>query len=100
MLKHLKMIWKDRPDGGRTGTYADPQDPSNWIDDPCSWCGGESSPAFCPRDGRLHHHGAIHRPEGSGFGYLCRSLECEAKAKQEWLDARRGYAYLKEQSQR
>lgn len=88
MLAHLKMEWTEFPDGSRTGRYTNPDERENWIDDPCTFCGGESFSAVCPGDGRPHRHGGIHLPDsfGPGYGYLCRSPECKAKAEQAWRD--------------
>jgi hypothetical protein len=95
VLCHLRMTWLEKPDGSRSGYYADPKDPANWIPDPCSWCGGESFRAHCPGCGHSHRHGGIHRPDGiggPGYGYLCQSPECRRKAEQEWRDFRQGGA--------
>lgn len=87
MLCHLKMLEEIRPDGSRWLTYTDPDDPENWIEDPCTYCGGESFPAFCPGDGANHRHGGIHLPERSGYGYLCRAPECRVQAELAWTMA-------------
>lgn len=94
MLKHLRTIedevWRDG-ELVRVLTYADPENPENWIEDPCSFCGGESFPSVCPGDGRRHHHGAIHPPgdaDTSGFWFLCRSPDCRALAEAAWASYR------------
>ena len=86
MLVHLRMEWEDRPDGTRIGRYTDMDDPANWIPDPCTFCGGESFAAQCPGDGAWHRHGGIHLPDNGsrGFGFLCKSPQCAAKAKAAW----------------
>lgn len=61
----------------------------------CSWCGGEAHAQTCPGDGRMHHHGGIHEPQGmaamewwSGLGYLVACDTCYPKAKALWRRAR------------
>jgi hypothetical protein len=86
MLCHLRMIEDVRSNGERWLTYADPDLPENWIDDPCTFCGGESFSAQCPGDHAWHRHGKIHLPErfGPDFGALCKSPQCAAKAQAAW----------------
>jgi hypothetical protein len=57
---------------------------------PCVFCGGESSPQYCPGDGRSHHHGYVHRPN-DGLDPVCS--ECHPKVVAEWKAAKRGYAH-------
>lgn len=99
MLKHLRMLdeteWVEGRGMVRTLRYTDPNDPTNWIDDPCSFCGGESFGAQCPGDGRSHHHGAIHPPPDagvSGYWYLCNSPDCRTLAEAAWAAYRSGKA--------
>lgn len=91
MLCHLKMIRETRPDGSVWLTHADPDLPENWIDDPCTFCGGESFAATCPGDGGNHRHGGIHLPDnfGPGYGYLCRDPDCAVQAELAWTMARK-----------
>lgn len=85
MLQHLRII--ETQDGW---TYADPTDPDNWIDDPCTFCGGESVPHTCIGDGTRHHHGKIHSPPGSGVGFwaVCANPDCLELARAAWSDYR------------
>jgi hypothetical protein len=82
MLRHLKMKWEELPDGTRRGRYSDPENPDNWIDDPCFRCGDESVPNVCEGDGRYHHHKMVHLPGGSGPEALCR--KCAETVVEEW----------------
>src|SRR5437773_6416266 len=88
MLCHLRMEEEIRPDGTRWLTYTDPDLPENWIEDPCTFCGGESFSATCPGDGANHRHGAIHLPNQDGYGYLCRSPDCRLNAELAWTTAK------------
>ncbi len=54
-------------------------------DVPCAWCGGESNVEICPSDGRVHHHGQIHRP-GGALDACCDN--CIETARQEWAARR------------
>jgi hypothetical protein len=94
MLRHLKVTevqeWKDG-ELWMMMEHADPRDPANWIDDPCTFCGGESIPSVCPGDGRLHHHGAIHPPPDSGvsgYWFLCNNPDCVELALAAWASVR------------
>lgn len=98
MLCHLKMEEEIRPDGTRWLTYTDPDLPENWIEDPCTFCGGESFAAQCPGDGAHHRHGAIHLPDHSGYGYLCRAPECIVQAELAWTMARNDGRWPKKSS--
>ena len=82
MLQHLRMEWEELPDGTRRGHYTDPDDPDNWIDDPCIWCGGESRCNICEGCRKVHRHGKVHLVGGSGPDALCR--ECGLIAAAEW----------------
>lgn len=55
----------------------------------CYLCGEEAHANWCPGDGRSHHHGCVHTPEG-GLEAVCRS--CHPKVEQAWLEANRGWA--------
>jgi hypothetical protein len=57
---------------------------------PCVLCGGESSPQYCPGDGRSHHHGCVHRPNDS-LDPVCS--KCISLVEAEWGLAKRGWAY-------
>ena len=103
MLRHLRMIedeeWRDGK-MVRTLSYTDPGDPDNWIDDPCTFCGGESVPTVCPGDGRRHHHGAIHPPsdaEESGYWYICANPDCQALAEAAWSAFRSQAGYHRQE---
>jgi hypothetical protein len=49
---------------------------------PCHFCGGESNPTVCPRDGASHNHGFVHSPVGHIA--LCGAEACSALAKAMW----------------
>lgn len=54
---------------------------------PCYLCDGEARRQVCPGDGRYHHHGCIHLPEGAGgLGAVCD--ECYPIVEAEWALAR------------
>lgn len=97
MLRHLRLDWEEQPDGRKVGRYANPDEDYNWVDDPCTYCGGESFGARCEADGSNHHHGAVHGAGWrSGFVYLCRSPECLAKYREELAVWRSDNAMLRE----
>jgi hypothetical protein len=82
MLRHLRIDWEEQPDGSMRGSYTDPNDPDNWIDDPCVRCGKESHCNVCEGCQKYHHHGMVHLVSGGGPDALCK--ECGAVAVLEW----------------
>ncbi len=44
--------------------------------EPCERCGADGRTNVCPMDGRYHHHGCVHTPEG-GLEWLCRDCTAE-----------------------
>jgi len=100
MLAHLRMDetteWRETGGQCEVLSYTDPDDPANWIEDPCSFCGGESVPEQVPPvTGGGTGHGAIHPPEDagvSGYWYLCSSPDCQALAEAAWASFREAKA--------
>ena len=75
-------------DGSYSLTPLHPEDPANWVDEPCRLCGAESRRVIClSPDARYHHHGKTHAKVGNDTNELlpiCGSETCKDRVSRSW----------------